>query len=81
MKLIDLIEYLINPEKLKVLYENEKLSADSEGLLAYMQERLSLDSEIVFFKIEETEDMVYEHGGVRYVQFFPIDYAVELVRI
>lgn len=80
MKLINLIEYLESPDKLEALYVNEKLNTDSEALLIYMQGALDLESEVKFFAIEETEDdLVYEKDGIRYEQFFPIDYAIELI--
>jgi hypothetical protein len=80
MKLINLIEYLVNPHKLDELYLTEKLNTDSEALLIYMQGALDLASEIKFFAIEETGDhLVYEKDGVQYEQLFPIDYAIELI--
>jgi hypothetical protein len=80
MKLNNLIEYLVNPEKLEDLYKNENLSTGSEALLIYMREELNLDSEIKFFAVEETEDdLIYEKNGVQYIQLFPIDYAIELI--
>ena len=80
MKLIDLIKYLVNSDKLQELYTDKNLNSASEALLIYMQGELSLDSEIVFFEIEETgDDLVYEKNGIQYIQFFPIDYATELI--
>ncbi|MBK7884941.1 MAG: hypothetical protein IPJ81_15030 [Chitinophagaceae bacterium] len=80
MKLIDLIEYLIEPGKMENLYQQRKLNTESEALLIYMQNELSLESNIAFFKIEETEDdLKFVKNGLQYVQLFPIDYAIELI--
>lgn len=80
MKLVDLIRYLINPEQLEDLYQEQELSIESEALLIYMKGALDLESEITIFEIEETEDdLIFEMDGTKYFQLFPIDYAVELV--
>jgi len=80
MKLVDLIEYLVNPDQLVSLYQREGLNAESEAVLIYMKDVLALEAEIAFFEIEETEDdLIFEKNGVRYFQLFPIDYAVELI--
>ena len=80
MKLIDLIEYLINPEKLETLYKSENLNMDSDALLIYMEKSLDLNSNLKFFEIEETEDnLMFEKDNIKYIQFFPFDYAVELI--
>lgn len=80
MKLDELIEYLLDPEKLEGFYEEESVNNESEALLIYMEGALSLDAEIVFFGIEETEDdLVFEINGKKYFQLFPVDYAIELI--
>jgi hypothetical protein len=80
MKLIELIDYLIEPNKLGELYVEEQLNVASEALLIYMINRLDLDSEIIFFEIEETEDnLLFLKNGIQYVQLFPIEYAIELI--
>lgn len=57
------------------------LNSESETLLIYMKESLNIDSEILIFEIEETEDdLVFEKGGIRYIQLFPLQYAVELIK-
>ena len=43
-----------------------------------MKNSLSLDSEIKFFSIEETGDLLnFEKNGIRYVQLFPISLAID----
>lgn len=80
MKLEDLIKYLINPEQLEVLYQEEGINIESEALLIYLKGALDLKSEISVFEIEETEDdLVFEKDGERYFQLFPIDYAIDLI--
>ena len=80
MQLVDLIPFIINADKLEQFYRLEKLNSESEALLIYMKNSLSIESEIKIFGIEETEDeLVYEVEGVRYLQLFPIDHAVELI--
>jgi len=80
MKLVELIKYLIDSEQLNELYQKQRLNTESEALLIYLQDDLSLESEITIFEIEETEDdLVFEKGGIQYVQLFPLDYAVELI--
>jgi hypothetical protein len=80
MKLTDIIEYLISPERLGELFQEQGLDNESEVLLIYMKERLAIDSDIAVFKIEETEDdQVFDQGGIQYVQLFPVDYAIQLI--
>lgn len=80
MKLEDLIKYLLNPEQLEDLYQEEEINTESEALLIYMNGALDLKSEISVFEIEETEDdLVFEKNGEKYFQLFPIDYAIELI--
>lgn len=80
MKLVELINYLMNPKLLVGLYQEQGLNKQSEALLIYMQETLSLESSIVIFEIEETnDDLVFEKEGIQYVQLFPVDYAIALI--
>lgn len=80
MKVTELINFLINPEKLEELYQAEGLNPDSEAFLIYFEGALDLNSDVTFFEIEETEDnIIFEKEGIMYIQFFPLDYAVELI--
>lgn len=82
MKLIELISKITDPIKLEQFYIDQKLDVDveSEALIIYMKESLELDSDVYVFPIKETEDdLVFEKDGVKYIQFFPIEYALELV--
>lgn len=80
MKLVELVNFLIHPEKLVQLYNEQGLNTTSEALLIYMQGSLSMESNIMIFEIEETEDdLIFKKDGMKYIQLFPIDYAVELI--
>lgn len=80
MKLLDIIEYLRHPDNVGQLYDTINLSPDSEAILIYMKDSLDLNSELKFFEIEKTEDdLVFKEDDVTYHQFFPVDYAVEIL--
>ena len=80
MNLIDLIGYIVVPVKLEEFYVEQELDMDSEALIIYMKESLSMESEIYIYPIEETaDDLVYEKKGIKFIQFFPLDYALELI--
>ena len=46
---------MLDPDQLKALYQKLGVNSDSEALLIYLRETLSLESEISIFEIEETE--------------------------
>ena len=48
--------------------------------MIYMKDTLDLDSDLKFFEIEYTDDLlVFKENGVTYHQLFPIDHAVEIL--
>ena len=80
MKLIELIKFLTNPELLESLYQEQGLNLESEVLLIYMKGDLDLRSDISILEIAETEDdLIFEKEGLKYIQLFPIDYAIDLI--
>lgn len=80
MKLIELIKYLVNPEKLGELYQQQGLNTESEAILIYMKGDLDLESEILFFEIEETDDfLVFEKDDIKYVQLFSVEHIINLI--
>jgi hypothetical protein len=80
MTLIELIPYLINPVKLNELYLKWDLNIESEALLICMKLKLDLDSEIVFFEIEETEGyLIFEKDEMKYFELFPLEHAIDLI--
>lgn len=80
MKLITLISKITDSVGLDQFYVEQKLDVESEALIIYMKESLDLDSDVYVFPIEETEDdLVFEKDGVKYIQFFPIEYTLDLI--
>ncbi|KAF2333395.1 hypothetical protein [Flavobacterium nitrogenifigens] len=80
MKLIDLIDSLFNPRKLKKLITELGLNTESEALLVYMKENLNMAADIQIFEVEETEDeMFFEKDGIKYIQLFPIEHIQNLI--
>ncbi len=82
MSLTQFIDVLSSPSHLHQLLLDSGLGPEAtEAALIYMEENLSLDSEIRLFGIEDTEDeMVYFEDGVKYIQLFPVDYAIDLIK-
>ena len=80
MRIIDLIEYLIEPKRLRELLDKFNINEESEAILIYMKDALDIHSEISLFEIEETEDDLYfTKDNVQYIQLFPVDYAIDLI--
>lgn len=80
MKLLDIIDYLRDSDRVGQLYNILNLPQDSETILIYMTDSLSLDSDLKFFDVEKTDDnLIFTENGVTYHQFFPLDFAVEIV--
>lgn len=80
MKYIEMVEFLVSGTSRTELYRREGVSTDSEALLIYLKEELAINSEVVIFELEETDDLLnYDKDGVPYVQLFPMDYALELI--
>lgn len=80
MKLTELINFLTNPERLEDLYKEQGVNTESEALLIYLREALSLESEIAFFTIEETGgDLFFTKDGVQYIALFSVDHTIDLI--
>jgi len=80
MKLINLVPYLKSFDSLEELYKLNNLDIKSEAIIIYMEETLAIESEIVFFEIEETKDnLTYKKNGINYIQLFPVNYAMEII--
>lgn len=76
----DLIDVLVDPNKMQEFYSENNINTDSEALIIYMKDKIDFDSEISIFEVEETEDEIfYSKNGIEYVQLFPIFYAKELM--
>jgi hypothetical protein len=82
MKLEELIGYLLDNDRLEELYRMQDIGLKSESILIYMKDSLTLNSEIVLFEIEETNDeIVYQKKETKYIQFFPIEYTISLIEL
>jgi hypothetical protein len=80
MKLIELMNYLNSTESLDELIKEQGLDTDSEALLIYMQDDLSLTAEVSILEIEETDDeLFFEKEGVRYIQLYPLEHTLNLI--
>lgn len=80
MNLTELINFLIHPEQLEELYKEQGVNTESEALIIYLRETLSLKSEISFFTIEETEgDLSFTKDGVQYIALFSVDHTLDLI--
>jgi hypothetical protein len=81
MKLIDLIPFLLDSDKLSDFYHEIGLDEDSdEENIIYMKEFIDLDSELEFMAYEETDgEMEIAKNDIKYYYFFSIEYAAELI--
>jgi hypothetical protein len=80
MKLIELVKYLCDREKLSELYQEQGLDIEAEGNFAYMRGELDIKSEIFFFTDDETGGaLFFEKGGVAYIDLFELEYATNLI--
>lgn len=80
MKLLDIIDYLRHRHNVGQLFEKLNLSTKSEAILIYMKDSLDLNSELVFFEIEETQDdLIFKKDNVTYHQLFSVDHVVDIL--
>lgn len=80
MKLGRLVEYLLNPERIGILYLDMNLNPNSDAIIIYMEHKLAIESSIALFEVEETEDdLEYMKDGITHIQLFPIFHAVRLI--
>jgi len=83
MKLVDLIEYLLEPDRLKRLYQMQGVSQEAieeDDLCIYMEGSLSLDSPIRFITPQESGDRIhFQKAGIEYVYLLEVYLAVELL--
>ena len=81
MKLVELIKFLKEPSLLSELYADKGLNKNSEAILVYMKESIDINSEIVFFEIEETEDRIfYEKNNQKFVQLSFVEHLTNIIR-
>ncbi len=77
----EFIKFMISPNLLDELYSTLNINTQSEALLIYMHDAVSVNAEVHIMEIEETGDEIeYEKDGIKYVQFFPVKHAIDLIK-
>ncbi|MBX2916853.1 MAG: hypothetical protein KF856_16410 [Cyclobacteriaceae bacterium] len=80
MKLLELVEYLKNPNSLENLLGKELKNVEIDLIEIYMIESIALDSQIKFFDAEKIPSTIeIEVDGLKYINLFPLYMAQELV--
>jgi hypothetical protein len=80
MKLVDLVDYLVKPKHLDELCRKLRLNEDSDTWLIYMKGNIDIESDVFIFDIQETDDnLIFEKEGVKYIQLFAVDHAIDLI--
>jgi len=83
MKLIDLVDYLLHPERLPELYLAHGYSGvDPELLGFYLENTLDLQSNVYIFSDLETHGLIsYEKEGKKYISFFGTEHALDVMEM
>ncbi len=80
MKLIDLITFFREGGTFEDFCKGQALSAESEVIEIYAQEPVSLEAQLGFFPIEETEGRIeLQSEGVQYHNLFDFFYFLEVI--
>ncbi len=80
MKLIDLVTYFRHGGTYDDFCRKHTLNAKSEVIEIYAQEPVSLESQLGFFPIEETEGKAdFLSNGVKYQTLFDFFYFLEVI--
>ncbi len=84
MKLLDFVDYLLDPVKLANFYRQQGFGPETveEGLTIYMvSSTITLDADIRLLSFEETEGLIdIQLDGVDYVYVLEVDLALDLLR-
>lgn len=81
MKLIDLVSYFRLGGTFEDFCKAYALNAESEVIEIYAQEPVSLDSQLGFFAIEETEGQIkFLSRGLQYQNLFDFFYFLDVIR-
>lgn len=84
MKLLDFVDYLLDPVKLAAFYRQQGFgpAAVQEGLTIYMVgATITLAADIRLLSFEETEGRIdLQLDGVAYVYVLEVDLAIDLLR-
>jgi hypothetical protein len=83
MKLLDFVDYLLDPAKLEDFYRQQGFSPDARehGLTIYMVgATIALDADIRLLTFEETQGLIaVQVDGVNYVYVLEVDLAIDLL--
>lgn len=81
MKLIDLITFFRQGGTFEDFCKKHALNAESEVIEIYAQEPVSLEAELGFFPIEETEGQVeFQSQGMKYQSLFDFFYFLDVIK-
>jgi hypothetical protein len=83
MKLLDFVDYLLNPAKLADFYRQQGFDPEAieHGLTIYMVgATITLDADIRLLTFEETEGLIaVQLDGVGYVYMLEVNLAIDLL--
>jgi hypothetical protein len=80
MKLIDLVSYFRHGGTFEDFCKARPLNAESEVIEVYAQEPVSLESQLGFFRIEDTKGRVeYFAHGAKYRNLFDFLYFLDVI--
>ena len=80
MKLLEFVPYLTHPHRLSELYRQRGIDQETESLSIYMQDVISLDSDIRLFTDEEVDGEAHVTvDGISYKEMLPVDLALGLI--
>jgi hypothetical protein len=80
MNIIELVKYLKSVEEAETFFSTEFPEVEYDLIDIYMIERLSLDSEIVFFDAEKIpNELIINIAGIIYENLFPANLAQNMV--
>lgn len=81
MKLLEFVPYLTHPHRLSELYRERGLDEETDSLSIYMQDVISVDSDIRLFTDEEVDgEAQVRVEGIFYTELLPVNLAVELLQ-
>jgi hypothetical protein len=80
MKLIELVNYFRKEGIYEEFCQSQSLSLESEVVEIYMEKPFSIDNNLVFFEIENTEGKIeYTFNGVKYFNLFDFYYFLDAI--
>lgn len=80
MKLIELVDYFREGNSYEGFCQSQSLNVASEVVEIYMEKPFSIDNDLAFFEIENTEGkMEYTFNGVQYFNLFDFYYFLDAI--